>query len=117
LAIIDIRRRSAENHCKTFGGFAMDSNQHDEEVDPTGDLAVGADDIRAYLVSLGMPPSVDVYYLKRTGRWPIGSTAASGGGKLLASKRRLARHVMKLARGGSTAAIVLVMAVSITWMF
>jgi hypothetical protein len=51
-----------------------------------GDLLVGADAIRAYLVYLGMPEGTDPYYLKRTGRWPIGNTgggAGGGGGKLL----------------------------------
>src|SRR5262245_263127 len=48
-----------------------------------GDLLVGADAIRAYLVFLGMPDP-DPYYLRRTKRWPIGNTASGsgGGGKL-----------------------------------
>ena len=33
-----------------------------------------------------------VYYLRRTGRWPIGND----GGNLIASKRRLTRHAQKL---------------------
>jgi hypothetical protein len=60
------------------------------------------DAIRAYLVSLGMPENIDPYYLKRSG-WPIGSTSATGG-KLIASKRRLARHVQKITAPKNTAA-------------
>jgi hypothetical protein len=60
-----------------------------------GDLLVGAAAIRAYLVSLGMPGGIDIYYLKRAGRWPIGNTGGDGG-KLIASKRRLARHAQKI---------------------
>jgi hypothetical protein len=83
---------------KTYGGFAMDTNptQHDEDARP-GDLLVGADAIRAFLVQLGMPDDTDVYSLRRkrqeTGEgWPIGSD----GGRLFASKRRLARHAQKI---------------------
>jgi hypothetical protein len=76
--------------------------QHDED-DPqvAGDLLVGASAIRDYLVFLGMPDDTDVYYLRRTGRWPIGS---DGGGRLIASKRRLARHTQKIAATKVTAA-------------
>jgi hypothetical protein len=76
----------------------MDTNQHDDgdERLAGGDLLVGADAIRNYLISLGWP-SVDVYYLKRSG-WPIGGTAAAGG-RLVATKTRLAHHTQKLARG------------------
>ena len=68
----------------------MNPNQHDEwdERLAGGDLLVGAAAIRAYLVFLGMPAGVDPYYLKRSGRWPIGNTGGStggGGGKLIAS--------------------------------
>jgi hypothetical protein len=62
-----------------------------------GDLLVGAPDVRAFLISLGMPESVNPYYLKRSG-WPIGNTGRNGG-HLIASKRRLARHVQKIAAG------------------
>jgi len=67
-----------------------------------GDLLVGADAIRVFLAHLGMPADTDVYYLKRTGRWPIGSTnggGRKGGGKLIASKRRLIRHAEEITRG------------------
>jgi hypothetical protein len=52
--------------------FAMDPNQHDEmdEHLAGGDLLVGADAIRAFLVYLGMPEGTDPYYLKRASRWP-----------------------------------------------
>ena len=73
------------------------ANQRDEENEPrlAGDLLVGAERIRAFLVHLGMPEHIDPYYLKRTGRWPIGKTGGEGG-SLIASKRRLARHAMNL---------------------
>jgi hypothetical protein len=79
------------------------SNQHDEGGEHlAGDLLVGADAIRAFLVHLGMPEGTDPYYLKRSGYWPIGNTAGDGG-KLIASKRRLARHADKIARGSAAA--------------
>jgi len=77
-------------------------NQSDEGDVAGGDLLIGADAILAYLVHLGMPAGTDVYYLRRTGTWPIGNTAGAGG-KLIARKRRLARHTDKLARGFSAA--------------
>jgi hypothetical protein len=63
-----------------------------------GDLLVGADAIRAFLVYLGMPENTDPYYLKRSGYWPIGNTAGSGG-KIIASKRKLILHVEQITRG------------------
>ena len=52
-----------------------------------GDLLVGADAIRAFLIELGMPKkTADPYYLKRTGRWPIGNT----GGKRRKTHRQQA---------------------------
>jgi hypothetical protein len=78
------------------------TNQHDEGGVPAGDLLVGERTIHPFLVSLGMPEQTDVYYLKRSG-WPIGSTSQGGGGKLIASKRRLIRHLEKLTRGSSAA--------------
>jgi hypothetical protein len=83
----------------------MDTNpQHHDDGDErlAGDLLVGADAIRDYLVHLGMPEDIDIYYLKRTRTWPIGKTAGDGG-SLIASKRRLARHADKLARGPTAA--------------
>jgi hypothetical protein len=70
-----------------------------------GDLLVGADAIRDYLVYLGMPADVDIYYLKRAGYWPIGNTGGESGhaGKLIASKRRLIRHAEKITSGSSAA--------------
>jgi hypothetical protein len=79
----------------------MDLTQHDEGDVRPGDLLIGAGAIRAFLVSLGMPETSDIYYLKRSG-WPIGNTGGDGG-KLIASKRRLARHTEKLARGSAAA--------------
>jgi hypothetical protein len=80
----------------------MDTNppQHADDTRP-GDLLVGADAIRAFLVLLGMPEGIDPYYLKRSG-WPIGNTAGSGG-KLIASKRRLTNHTEKMTRGNTAA--------------
>ena len=80
--------------------------QHDEENERLagGDLLVGADAIRAFLEWLGMPQGTDPYYLKRTGHWPIGNTGGrGGGGKLVASKRRLIRYTEEITRG--TAAV------------
>jgi hypothetical protein len=73
------------------------TTQPDEEGEPrvAGDLLVGADKIKAFLVELGMPEHVDIYYLKRAGRWPIGKTGGEGG-SLIASKRRLARYAQKI---------------------
>ena len=59
-----------------------------QTMNAAGDLLVGAEAIRAYLAHLGMPEDVDVYYLRRARRWPIGKTAGEGG-SLIASKRRL----------------------------
>jgi hypothetical protein len=76
----------------------MTINEHNEVEHAggdVGDLLVGRDPIRAFLISLGMPEKTDPYYLKRTG-WPIGNTGPDGG-KLIASKRRLSRHTQKLA--------------------
>jgi hypothetical protein len=69
----------------------MDPTQH-EEGGEHGDLLVGARAISGFLTHLGMPAETDVYYLKRQGRWPIGSD----GIKLVASKRRLIRHAQKI---------------------
>ena len=83
-----------------------DNNQQYDDGDDrlAGDLLVGADAIRAYLVFLGMPDDTadDVYYFKRSG-WPIGNTGGDGR-KLIASKRRLARHTQKIAAPKITAA-------------
>jgi hypothetical protein len=85
----------------------MDPNQHQHDGDERlagGDLLVGADAIRAFLVYLGMPAGVDPYYLKRTGNWPIGNTGGrNGGGKLIASKRRLIQHAEQITRGSAAA--------------
>jgi len=67
-----------------------------------GDLLVGADAIRDYLVYLGLPEDIDVYYLKRAGHWPIGKTGGDGG-NLIASKRRLVHHAEKITRGTAAA--------------
>jgi hypothetical protein len=87
------------------GDFAMNRTQPQQLEDdvPAGDLLVGREAILAFLVGLGMPQDTDVYYLRRTGRWPIGKTSGDGGGSLIASKRRLARHTAKLTRGATAA--------------
>ena len=77
----------------------MDTNQHDEGDERlAGDLLVGAAAIAAYLVYLGMKDidEDDVYYLKRTRRWPIGNMGGDSG-PLISTKRRLARHTQKIA--------------------
>ena len=82
----------------------MDTSQQDDGDERlAGDLLVGADAVRAFLVHLGMPETTDPYYLKRTRNWPIGNTAGEDGGKLIASKRRLAKHADKIARGDAAA--------------
>jgi hypothetical protein len=88
----------------------MHQNQHPPHDDGDerlagGDLLVGADAIRAFLVYLGMPAGVDPYYLRRAKRWPIGNTGggAGGGGKLVASKKRLIRHAEEITRGPAAA--------------
>ena len=68
--------------------------------DNAGNFLRGGDAIRRYLVSLGLPEDVDVYYLKRSG-WPIGSSGGGRGGFLLATKRRLVRHLERLANATS----------------
>ena len=96
------------------------SNESEDEDVPAGDILVTAVEIEDSSRILGMG-ATDAYYLKKCG-WPIGSTSgkpiakepaadASGakrrggghGGKLIASKKRLVRHVERLARGGSAA--------------
>jgi hypothetical protein len=81
----------------------MDTQQHEESEAPAGDLLVGAGKIRAFLISLGMPESVDPYYLKKR-KWPIGKTAGGQSASLVASKRRLARHAQKITAPKNTAA-------------
>ena len=71
---------------------ASPTQQLDDDL--AGDLLVGASAIRAYLTFLGWP-APDPYYLKRTGRLPIGSTAENG--RLVASKRRLRRKTQEIA--------------------
>ena len=93
----------------------MDLNKsEDKSADETGDvvLLVGAKPIRDHLIALGMPASTDPYYLRKktgTDRWPIGSTSPGGGGKLIADKNRLTRHVMKLARGTAACLLALIL--------
>jgi hypothetical protein len=78
----------------------MDQNPHNEgDGALAGDLLVGRDAIRDFLIHLGMPEKTDPYYLKRSG-WPIGGTSGDGG-KLIASRRRLLRHTQKLAAPAS----------------
>jgi hypothetical protein len=76
----------------------MTPNPDKEDERFAGDLLVGAEAVRAFLVHLGMPETTDPYYLKRSGHWPIGNTAGVDG-KIIASKRRLIRHVEKITRG------------------
>jgi len=76
------------------------TTKHDEQDERLGgEFLPGADAILKYLIHLGvLQPDAEaeaVYYLKRTKRWPIGSD----GGKLIASKSRLARHAQKIAAG------------------
>jgi hypothetical protein len=75
-----------------------DLNQHNENDDLAGDLLVGAGSIEAHLKQLGVPDP-DAYYLRRSGKMPIGKFGAH----LIASKRRLARHAEKITRGPTAA--------------
>ena len=76
----------------------MDTNpQQDDGDERPGDLLVGRNAIRDFLIVLGLPETVDPYYLKTRG-WPFGKLAG-GTGQLVASKRRLIRHVEKITRG------------------
>jgi hypothetical protein len=78
----------------------MDTLKNEDDL--AGDLLVGADAVRAFLVRLGMPATIDPYYLKRSGHWPIGNTAGTEG-KIIASKRKLIRHVEKITPGPTAA--------------
>jgi hypothetical protein len=82
----------------------MDTNpqQNDGDERLAGDLLFGAEAIRAYLIFLGIPDP-DVCYLRRAGKWPIGKTADGKSANLIASKRRLTRHVEKITRGSAAA--------------
>ena len=72
--------------------------EHEQDEHRAGDLLVGADPIEVFLKTLGVP-NPDAYYLRRSGKWPIGKCGAN----LIASKRRLARHADKLTRGSAAA--------------
>jgi hypothetical protein len=76
----------------------MDTNQQHDEADEriAGDLLVGKANIRNFLVQLGMPEKVDVYWLKRKGGWPIGKSGTAKSAALIASKRRLTRYAQKI---------------------
>jgi hypothetical protein len=69
-----------------------------DDDDLAGDLLVGAEPIEAHLKHLGVPDP-DAYYLRRSGKWPIGKYGAN----LIASKRRLNRHAEKITRGATAA--------------
>jgi hypothetical protein len=82
----------------------MDTTPQDEgDEHRAGDLLVGAEEILRYLIFLGaLPPDADVddvYYMKRSRRWPIGND----GLKLIASKRRMHRHADRITRGPTAA--------------
>jgi hypothetical protein len=80
----------------------MDTNQHDEADGLADEVLIGAEAIKNYVVSIGMPNTTDAYYLKRSG-WPIGNTGGDAG-KLIALKPRLRHHIKKIAAGKNTAA-------------
>jgi hypothetical protein len=67
-----------------------DLNQHNENDAPAGDLLIGATVIEAYLKILGVP-NPDAYYLRRSKKLPIGKFGAH----LIASKRKLNRHITR----------------------
>jgi hypothetical protein len=73
----------------------MTNQQHQDGEAPAGDLLIGAAQIKAYLIEKrGMRPTTDPYYLRRIG-WPIGKLGGDTG-SLVASPRRLDRHIDKL---------------------
>jgi hypothetical protein len=80
-----------------------DDEGADTGVGRPGDLLVGRRAIQQFLEHLGMPKNVDVYNLRRAGRWPIGKTSSDGGGSLVASRRKLARYAEKITRGNTAA--------------
>jgi hypothetical protein len=71
---------------------------NDDNDDLAGDLLVGAGAIEAYLKTRGVP-NPDAYYLRRSGKFPIGKYGAH----LIASKQRLNRHAEKITRGSTAA--------------
>ena len=75
----------------------METNpqQYDGDERLAGDLLVGADAIKSYLIYLGWPEDVDVYYQRRVGKMPIGKSSGDAG-SLVASRRRLARYTQKI---------------------
>jgi hypothetical protein len=71
------------------------TNQQQDGESPAGDLLVGAAQIEAYLVEKhGMPKSVSAYYLRKK-NWPVGKMFGATG-TLVASARRLDRHIREL---------------------
>jgi hypothetical protein len=79
----------------------MDANHQQQQDEPdTGDLIVGREKIREFLIALGMPETTDPYYLKARRGFPIGNVG-TGRTSLIASKKRLSNHIAKLARGSA----------------
>ena len=78
--LLENASRGDRDHRESHGGLAVEKHQTHHEKNTAGDLLVGRDAIRAFLVHLGMPETVDPYWLKRNGTgWPIGSTAGTDG--------------------------------------
>jgi hypothetical protein len=70
------------------------------EVPADDPLLVGAARIKAYLIERrGMPQTTDPYYLKKIG-WPIGKLGGDTG-SLVASPRRLDRHIDRITAAAS----------------
>jgi hypothetical protein len=87
---------NAQSHHDTPA--ATDSSRRGPPTDDSdlvaGDLLLGAKQIAEHMTSLGIPTDEDdVYYAHRAGKLPIGKYGAH----LLASRRRLGRHVQKIA--------------------
>ena len=83
------------------GGSRWTPTNTTKEMRAAGDFLVGGDAIRAFLIAARDPARPPSYYFKRAG-WPIGYTGGDAG-KLIAIKRRLIRHIEKLARGSTAA--------------
>ena len=93
-------RSVRQDHARTqqqepAAAAALQPDDEDERL--AGDVLLGAKRIAEHLTSiLGVPVNeTDVYYARRMQKLPIGKY----GILLIASKRRLAKHVEKLTRG------------------
>jgi hypothetical protein len=72
------------------------TQQYQDGEASVGDVLVGAAAIKHYLTTRrGMPPTTNPYRLKELG-WPIGKMGDGHSASLIATTRRLDRHIDKL---------------------